>query len=47
MLLDAQMNEALCHNIWCLVQSLYELGIELTFWRQDHGLESKNWLYGA
>lgn len=32
----AQINEALCkvlaHNLCCLVQSIYELGIEPTFW---------------
>jgi transposase len=34
----AQINEALCkilaHNICCLIQSIYELGIEPTFWEQ-------------
>jgi hypothetical protein len=32
---QAQVNEALCkvlcHNICCLIQSIYELGIRLTF----------------
>ena len=32
----AQVNEVLCkvlcHNICCLIQSIYELGIEPTFW---------------
>jgi hypothetical protein len=32
----AQINEALCkvlcHNICCLIQSIFELGIEPTFW---------------
>lgn len=32
----AQVNEALCkvlcHNICCLIQSVFELGIEPTFW---------------
>jgi len=32
----AQVNEALCkvlcHNICCLIQSIFELGIEPTFW---------------
>jgi transposase len=32
----AQINEALCkvlaHNLCCLIQSIYELGIEPTFW---------------
>ena len=32
----AQVNEALCkvlaHNLCCLIQSIYELGIEPTFW---------------
>jgi transposase len=32
----AQMNEVLCkvlcHNVCCLIQSIYELGIEPTFW---------------
>ena len=34
----AQMNEALCkvlaHNLCCLIQSIYELGIEPTFWEE-------------
>ncbi len=34
----AQINEALCkvlaHNLCCLIQSMYELGIEPTFWEQ-------------
>lgn len=34
----AQVNEALCkvlaHNICCLIQSIYELGIEPTFWEE-------------
>src|SRR2546423_12823206 len=35
----AQINEALCkvlaHNLCCLIQSMYELGIEPTFWADD------------
>jgi transposase len=35
---QAQMNEALCkvlcHNVCCLIQSIYELGIEPTFWAE-------------
>jgi hypothetical protein len=35
---QAQVNEALCkvlcHNICCLIQSIYELGIEPTFWNE-------------
>ncbi|HEY0323345.1 MAG TPA: transposase [Pyrinomonadaceae bacterium] len=35
----AQTNEVLCkvlaHNICCLVQSIYELGVEPTFWTQS------------
>jgi transposase len=35
----AQVNEALCkvlcHNICCLIQSIFELGIEPTFWAQE------------
>lgn len=35
----AQVNEALCkilcHNICCLIQSIFELGIEPTFWAQQ------------
>jgi hypothetical protein len=27
--------KVLCHNICCLTQSLYELGIEPTFWAKD------------
>jgi Transposase DDE domain/SWIM zinc finger len=34
-----QTNEVLCkilcHNICCLIHSVYELGIELTFWEED------------
>ena len=34
-----QVNEALCkvlcHNICCLIQSIFELGIEPTFWAQE------------
>jgi len=36
--ITAQINEALCkvltHNLCCLVQSIYELGIEPTFWEE-------------
>jgi transposase len=35
----AQVNEVLCkvlcHNICCLIQSIYELGIEPTFWNNE------------
>jgi Transposase DDE domain len=35
---QAQVNEALCkvlcHNVCCLIQSIYELGIEPTFWEE-------------
>lgn len=35
----AMKNEALakilCHNLCCLIQSAYELGIEATFWKRD------------
>ena len=27
----------LCHNIWCLIQAMYELGIKLTFWGESLG----------
>jgi len=34
----AQVNEAMCkvlaHNLCCLIQSIYELGIEPTFWEE-------------
>jgi len=34
----AQANEALCkilyHNVYVVIQSVYELGIEPTFWRE-------------
>jgi hypothetical protein len=34
----AMVNEALCkvlcHNICCLIQSMFELGIEATFWQE-------------
>jgi hypothetical protein len=33
----AQINEALCkvlaHNVCCLIQSMFELGIEASFWQ--------------
>ncbi|HEX3463876.1 MAG TPA: hypothetical protein VHS78_07510 [Candidatus Elarobacter sp.] len=33
----AQMNEVLCkvlcHNLCCLVQSMYELGVQPEFWK--------------
>ena len=31
----AQVNEVLCHNICVLIQSIYELGLEPTFWTSD------------
>jgi hypothetical protein len=31
----AMVNEALCHNIRCLIQSTHELGIEAKFWRDE------------
>ena len=35
----AQINEALCkmlcHNICCLIQSIFELGISPTFWSEQ------------
>jgi hypothetical protein len=35
----AMVNEALCkilcHNICCLIQSTYELGVEVVFWGKD------------
>ena len=35
----AMVNEALCkilcHNLCCLIQSIYELGINATFWAKD------------
>jgi hypothetical protein len=27
--------ELLCHNLCCLVQSAYELGVTATFWRKE------------
>jgi transposase len=37
----AQINEVLCkilcHNLCVLIQSIYELGIEPTFWQEDNG----------
>jgi transposase len=34
----AQINDAMCkvltHNLCCLIQSIYELGIEPTFWEE-------------
>jgi hypothetical protein len=36
---QGQANELLCkilcHNICCLIQSIYELGIEPTFWNES------------
>jgi len=38
----AQINEALCkvlaHNLCCVIQSIYELGIEPSFWSEQNGL---------
>jgi transposase len=31
--------KVLCHNICCLIQSLYELGIEPTFWAKDESAQ--------
>ena len=35
---QAQVNEALCkvlcHNLCCVIQSMYELGIEPNFWSE-------------
>jgi hypothetical protein len=35
----SQVNEVLCkvlcHNLCCLIQSIYELGIEPTFWNES------------
>ena len=35
----AQTNEVLCkilcHNLCCVIQSIYELGVEPNFWRED------------
>jgi len=50
----AQTNEILCkilcHNVCCLIQSIYELGIEPTFWtEQSHrfmNLECKGLVEG-
>jgi transposase len=40
----AQVNEVLCkvlcHNICCLIQSLYELGIEPTFWQDPSPIQN-------
>jgi len=37
----AQTNEVLCkvlcHNLCCVIQSIYELGIEPTFWEEGQG----------
>ncbi len=39
----AQANEllckVLCHNICCVIQSIYELGIEASFWQESNGQE--------
>jgi hypothetical protein len=36
---DAQVNEVLCkilcHNLCCLIQSSYELGIDASFWADE------------
>jgi transposase len=31
--------KVLCHNICCLIQSMYELGIEPTFWAKDESAQ--------
>jgi hypothetical protein len=40
----AMQNEVLCkilcHNICCLIQSMYELGIEPTFWQKPAANDS-------
>jgi hypothetical protein len=39
----AMMNEGLCkilcHNICCLIQSMYELGVEPTFWTSGSSIQ--------
>src|SRR3954453_3589017 len=41
----AMVNEALCkvlcHNICCLIQSMFELGIEATFWVEAEMVKTK------
>ena len=34
-MLNEALCKVLCHNICCLIQSIYELGIVATFWGRD------------
>ena len=35
-MVDEALCKVLCHNICCLIQSVYELGVEASFWTDDH-----------
>ncbi len=34
-MINESLAKVLCHNICCLIQSHYELGIEATFWKDE------------
>ncbi len=34
---NAVLCTILCHHICCLIQAMYELGIEPTFWQEYNG----------
>ncbi len=34
-MINEALAKVLCHNICCLIQSHYELGIEATFWGKE------------
>ena len=34
-MINEMLCKILCHNICCLIQAMYELGIEPTFWEES------------
>jgi hypothetical protein len=40
--IDEALFKILCHNLCCLGQSAYELGIAWKFWQKDHSMASRN-----
>ncbi len=47
----AMVNESLCkivcHNVCCLIQSHYELGVEATFWKEEEEMVCQDQAYEA
>jgi hypothetical protein len=35
MMANEALCKVLCHNLCCLIQSTYELGVEATFWGKE------------